>query len=85
MRAANNEAPAAATAEAPDQSHAQCERDSKYRAKRYATLQAAAALQGMQLHRLEGGRLLVTRWGLARELADVDEAARWLRTMGVRA
>lgn len=83
--AANNEAPAAATAEAPTTTHTPSGTDSKYRAKRFATLQAAAALQGMQLHRLEGGRLLITRWGLARELADVDEAARWLRSLGVQA
>lgn len=83
--AESKEAPTAATVEAPTSTRTPCGTDSKYRAKRFATLQAAAALQGMQLHRLEGGRLLVTRWGLARELADVDEAARWLRTMGVQA
>jgi hypothetical protein len=37
----------------------------------------------MQLHRLEGGKLLITRWGLARELADVDEAGHWLASLGV--
>lgn len=83
MRAPNARAPAVAAAEAPDQTLPQCGRDSKYRAKRFATLSAAAALQGVQLHRLEGGRLLVTRWGLTRELDTIDDAARFLAEMGI--
>lgn len=50
--------------------------------KTFATLQAKAALVGIALHRLEDGRLLAARWGLVRELADVDEAARWLDKVG---
>ena len=82
--AANNEAPTAATVEAPDQSHAQCERDSRYARKRYATLAAAAAMNGSTLYRLDDGRYLLARWGLSRELDTIDDVVRFMAAMGIR-
>lgn len=84
--AANTRAPAAATAEAPTPSpHTPCSTgDSKYARKRFATLAAAAALNGSTLYRLEDGRYLLTRWGLSRELATIDDVARFMAAMGIR-
>ncbi|MFP5398958.1 MAG: hypothetical protein ACLGIT_11570 [Gammaproteobacteria bacterium] len=82
--AANNEAPTAATAEAPTTNATPSGTDSKYPAKRFATLAAAAALNGSTLYRLEDGRYLLARWGLSRELATIDDVARFLASMGIR-
>lgn len=50
--------------------------------KAFATLAATFALAGFQLHRLTGGRVLMSRWGLVREFANLGEAARFLRQIG---
>jgi|GEM_PF-6953094 len=52
-------------------------------AKRQATLQATAALQGISLHRLASGAWLASRWNLSCELRD-DEIAAWLARTGGR-
>lgn len=50
-------------------------------AKAVATLQARAAIAGISLYQVDGGRFLATRWNLVRELADIDSAERWLATV----
>lgn len=40
-------------------------------AKLIANLAALAALAGLELHKLDGGGFLITRWNLVRALADV--------------
>ena len=52
--------------------------------KRHAHLAAVAALAGCELHRLASGGWLLTRWGLARELADLAAVGALLRQMGAR-
>lgn len=46
--------------------------------KTFATLQAEFALAGHELVRMADGSLLVSRWGLARPLASIEEARTWL-------
>ena len=52
--------------------------------KAFATLQAQFALKGHQLTRTAGPKpgLLCTRWGLAKHLADLDEARSFLAQIG---
>lgn len=50
-------------------------------AKRSATLRARAALLGATLHRLEDGRFLVSRLGLSREHATLDDVERFIAAM----
>ena len=45
-------------------------------AKRFATLQAQLALGGFVLRRVAAG-FIVTRWNLARDLATLDDVARF--------
>lgn len=53
--------------------------------KRLATLKARAALNGITLHQLAAGGFLGTRWGLSRELADLEQVEAWLNiTTGSR-
>ncbi len=51
-------------------------------AKRFATLQAQAALHGVTLHKLEGDFgnpvYVATRWAMTKQLDTLDEAAAWL-------
>lgn len=50
--------------------------------KRFATLQARAALSGITLHRIEGDLspvvYIATKWALTRELRDLDAVKKWL-------
>ena len=50
--------------------------------KRFATLQARAALSGITLHRIEGDLspvvYIATKWALTRELLDLDVVEQWL-------
>lgn len=50
--------------------------------KRFATIQARAALAGVTLHALDddAGRTIyvLTRWHLTRQLEDLDDVERWL-------
>ena len=82
--AQNTRAPTAATAEAPTTNATPSGTDSKYRAKRFATLAAAAAMNGSTLYRLEDGRYLLARWGLSRELDTIDDVVRFMAAMGIR-
>ena len=56
---------------------------SRYAEKRFATLQAQAALMGIGLERIPGG-FVVTRWNLGRELESLDAVAEMLAQMGVK-
>jgi hypothetical protein len=40
-------------------------------------------MHGFELRRLDSGALLVTRWGLARELPDLEAVARFAERVGV--
>lgn len=51
--------------------------------KAYATLQAHFALAGLQLHRLDDGTLLMSRWGLTRVFDDDAAAKRFIAALGV--
>lgn len=58
--------------------------------KRFATLQARAALAGITLHQLEGDFgatiYIATRWSLTKQMDDLDEVGAWLdRVTGVSA
>lgn len=58
-------------------------------AKRFATLQAHAALSGITVHQIEGDFVptiyIATKWALTRELRSLDAVAKWLETVtGVR-
>lgn len=46
------------------------------------TLQARAALVGIELVRLGDGSLLAMKWGWCKSLADEAAAARWLDVVG---
>jgi hypothetical protein len=84
----STKAPAVAAAEAPRDHESEspdCRAPSRYAAKRFATLQAAAALTGATLYRLEDGRYLLARWGLSRELDTIEDVAAFLRSMGIAA
>lgn len=50
---------------------------SRYAAKRFATLQAEAALVGLELQALGGG-YRVSRWNLTRDLSSIDEVRQML-------
>lgn len=52
--------------------------------KRLATLQAAAALRGFVLQKLEAGRYMVSRGLWLREVDDMDSLVALLAKMGVR-
>lgn len=52
--------------------------------KRLATLRAKAALHGIVIHQLADGGFLVCRWGMAKDVPDLDALSRFLHTMGVR-
>jgi len=51
--------------------------------KRFASLQALAAINGWRLDRI-GDRFLISRWRWSAELPDLDAAEQWLRRAGVR-
>lgn len=53
--------------------------------KRVATLQAQAALRGITVEPLEGGRYMVSMGLLLREADDLDALAALLERMGVKA
>jgi hypothetical protein len=54
--------------------------------KRFPTLRAHLALKGYCLHRTAAGDgpvyFYVTRWGMARELRDLEAVARFLKQVG---
>jgi hypothetical protein len=81
MRPAEKGTPAGAATPGPAQSTGQCAvilPPSRYQEKRYATLAAQAALQGLELRRLHDGSFVVVRWGLTRHLQTVDAVAQFL-------
>lgn len=51
--------------------------------KRLATLTAHAALAGFQLHALDNGSFLISRWQWCKSLPDLDAAERFLVQAGV--
>lgn len=53
--------------------------------KRIATLQAAAALRGIQVYALASGGFLVGRWGYGKEVAGMSALVQFLRAQGVAA
>jgi hypothetical protein len=58
-------------------------------AKAFATLQAQAALVGVQVERIEadggGQAFIVSRWNLTRQCDTIDDVRELLRRMGVAA
>lgn len=55
------------------------------RCKVFEDLRAKLALAGgFELHQLADGSYLVARWGLTRELADLDAVRQFLARMGMR-
>lgn len=50
--------------------------------KAFATLRAHLALKGYELYRQRDGAMLITKWGLLKTLADVDEASKFLQQIG---
>lgn len=52
--------------------------------KRLSTLRAKAALHGIAVHQLADGGFIVCRWGMSKDVPDLDALARFLFTMGVR-
>ena len=75
-RAVANMIPTATAQAAPAQTETRAE------TKRHATLQAQLALRGFVLRKLATGEFIVTRWGLCRELADIDAVARFTALVG---
>lgn len=51
-------------------------------AKRFATVQARAALAGVELVRLADGSLLASKWGMFKSFSDADEVDSWLVRVG---
>ena len=51
--------------------------------KRLATLQAAAALKGIQVYELASGGFLVGRWGYGKEVSGIYALAQFLKMQGV--
>lgn len=56
--------------------------DDRAHQKRFSTLQAKLALHSFVLRKLDDGSYIVTRWGLCRELADLDGVARFVGLVG---
>lgn len=54
-------------------------------AKRLATLKAALALKGHEVHTLTDGAFLVARWGLTRRCADLAELQDFAQQIGASA
>ena len=52
--------------------------------KRLATLRALAALHGIVVHTLADGGYLVCRWGMSKDVPDLEALSKFLFTMGVR-
>lgn len=50
--------------------------------KRFEGLRAALALRGHELHQLADGTFLVRRWGLTRDLSDLDAVEAFARQVG---
>ena len=50
--------------------------------KRFATVQARAALAGVELVRLADGSLLASKWGMFKSFSDADEVDSWLGRVG---
>lgn len=57
--------------------------DADVHRKRLATLQAALARKGYELHPTADGIYIVCRWNLARSLKTLDDVKRIARQMGV--
>jgi hypothetical protein len=55
-------------------------------AKRVSTLRAAAALAGYEIARTDPAdgpvRFFASRWGVVRELGDIDQAEQFIRVLG---
>jgi len=85
----NAKAPGATEADATNQStSAQIIGSTADQCKRWANLQARAALAGIAAHRIErdGAEVyLVSRWALSREFTSLDDLERWLDQVGGRA
>ena len=52
--------------------------------KAYLTLQARAAINGVSLYELAGGKFLLCKFGLSRELDSLHAVAKLLAALGVR-
>ena len=50
--------------------------------KRFSTLQAQLAIKGYTLRRIEGGPLLIGKWGMVREVRDLDAVEQFARQVG---
>lgn len=51
-------------------------------AKRFATVQARAALAGVELVRLADGSLLASKWGMFKSFSCASEVDGWLARIG---
>lgn len=67
--------------ELQDDQHDDVAEDAERR-KRLATLKACLALRGFELHETKTG-IVITKWGLARHVVDVDGGEAFLRQVGV--
>ena len=50
--------------------------------KRFATLQARLALSAYVLRKIDGGGFVCSRWGMFRELQDLDAVERFAGLVG---
>lgn len=50
--------------------------------KRFATLQARLALRGYVLRKIDGGGFVCSRWGMFRELQNLDAVERFAGLVG---
>ena len=80
-----SETPLAGGAVAEQNTQAGIFNDDQPQHKRIATLQAAAALRGIQVYELASGSFLVARWGFGREIHCITAVAQLLKTQGVAA
>lgn len=51
-------------------------------AKAFATLQAKAAIAGLQVERMADGSVVIARWTLTRSLPDLVALEKFLRDVG---
>lgn len=52
--------------------------------KRFATAQAQLALSGYVLRKIDDGSYVVSRWGMFRELLDLDACERFAGLVGAK-
>ena len=78
-----SESPVAAGQVAEQNTQVAIFNDDQPQHKRLATLQAAAALKGIQVYELASGGFLVGRWGYGKEVSGMYALAQFLKMQGV--